>query len=45
MKFFMWFNSYAIYGAREMLILLRPDPRNSTVDFLDNDNDFLTMYI
>lgn len=45
MKFFMWFNSYAIYGAREMLILLRPDPNNSTVDFIVNTKDFLTKNI
>lgn len=31
MKFFIWYNSYAIYGAREKLILLKPDPQNSTV--------------
>ncbi len=31
MKFFMWYHSYAIYGAREKLILLKPDLKNSTV--------------
>jgi hypothetical protein len=33
MKFFMWYQSYAIYGARETLILLKPDIHNSTVSF------------
>jgi hypothetical protein len=27
----MWYNSYAIYGARERLILLRPNLNNSSV--------------
>ncbi len=31
MKFFMWFNSYAIYGAREKLILLKPVLNTSSV--------------
>jgi hypothetical protein len=31
MKFFLWYNSYAIYGARETLILLKPDLNNSNV--------------
>ena len=31
MKFLMWYNSYAIYGARETLVLLRPDSNNSIV--------------
>jgi len=34
MKFFMWHNSYAIYGAREMLIFLKPNLLNSTVKSL-----------
>jgi hypothetical protein len=31
MKFLMWYHSYAIYGARETLILLKPDLNNSNV--------------
>jgi hypothetical protein len=31
MKFLMWYNSYAIYGAREKLILLKPNVHDSTV--------------
>jgi len=31
MKFFMWYNSYAIYGARETLILLKPSLNTSSV--------------
>lgn len=31
MKFFMWYNSYAIYGAREKLILLKPVLNTSSV--------------
>jgi hypothetical protein len=31
MKFFMWYKSYAIYGAREKLILLKPNQNNSNV--------------
>jgi hypothetical protein len=31
MKFFMWHHSYAIYGARERLILLKPNLNNSNV--------------
>lgn len=33
MKFFMWYHSYAIYGAREKLILLKPNQQNSAVNF------------
>ncbi|CAF1577329.1 unnamed protein product [Rotaria sp. Silwood1] len=32
MKFFMWYNTYAIYGTRETLILLKPDSNNSNVE-------------
>ncbi|CAF1092182.1 unnamed protein product [Rotaria sordida] len=32
MKFFMWYNTYAIYGTREMLILLKPDSNNSIIE-------------
>ncbi len=32
MKFFMWYNSYAIYGAREKLILLKPILNTSSVN-------------
>ncbi|CAF0985386.1 unnamed protein product [Adineta steineri] len=31
MKFFMWYNSYAIYGARDTLYILKPDLNNSLV--------------
>lgn len=31
MKFFMWYDSYAIYGAREKLILLKPILNTSAV--------------
>lgn len=31
MKFFLWYQSYAIYGAREKLILIRAKSNNSTV--------------
>ncbi len=31
MKFFMWYKSYAIYGARETLILLKPVLNTSSV--------------
>ena len=31
MKFFMWYQSFAIYGAREQLILLQANPTNSSV--------------
>ena len=31
MKFFQWYHSYAIYGARETLILLKPILNNSSV--------------
>ena len=34
MKFFMWYKSYAIYGAREKLILLKPDSDNSIVKLI-----------
>ncbi len=40
MKFFMWYQSYAIYGARETLILLKPDIYNSTVSFFFKYNFF-----
>ncbi|CAF4963496.1 unnamed protein product, partial [Rotaria magnacalcarata] len=32
MKFFMWYNTYAIYGTRDILILLKPDSYNSTIE-------------
>ncbi|CAF4370023.1 unnamed protein product [Rotaria sp. Silwood2] len=32
MKFFMWYNTYAIYGTRETLILLQPDSNNSIIE-------------
>ncbi|UJR15456.1 hypothetical protein I4U23_002400 [Adineta vaga] len=32
MKFFMWYESYAIYGARERLILLKPNLNTSTIE-------------
>ncbi|CAF3782374.1 unnamed protein product [Rotaria socialis] len=37
MKFFMWYNSYAIYGARETLLLLKPVLNTSSIEvFLYN---------
>jgi hypothetical protein len=33
MKFFMWYNSYAIYGAREKLILLKPTSSVSGLNY------------
>jgi hypothetical protein len=41
MRFFMWYNSYAIYGAREKLILLKPILQNSTVSLCSKKNFFL----
>ncbi len=45
MKFFMWYNSYAIYGAREKLILLRPVFNTSSVswwhDFFHEHRNYL----
>lgn len=35
MKFFMWYDSYAIYGAREKLILLKPVLHTSTVSSIE----------
>lgn len=35
MKFFMWYNSYAIYGARDTLILLKPILNTSSVCLFD----------
>ncbi|CAF2911575.1 unnamed protein product [Rotaria sp. Silwood2] len=32
MKFFTWYNSYAIYGAREALILLKPVLNTSSIE-------------
>ncbi|CAF1313367.1 unnamed protein product [Rotaria sordida] len=32
MKFFMWYDSYAIYGAREKLILLKPILNTSSIE-------------
>ncbi|CAF4485200.1 unnamed protein product, partial [Rotaria magnacalcarata] len=28
----MWYNTYAIYGTRDILILLKPDSYNSTIE-------------
>jgi len=35
MKFFMWYNSYAIYGGRETLILLKPVLNTSSVSLFN----------
>ncbi|CAF4307331.1 unnamed protein product [Rotaria socialis] len=37
MKFFTWYNTYAIYGTRDTLILLKPDSNNSTVEIYSYD--------
>ena len=31
MKFFTWYESYAIYGARETLVILKPNQNNASV--------------
>jgi hypothetical protein len=42
MKFLMWYHSYAIYGARETLILLKPNLDNSSVSlFSQKKKNFL----
>lgn len=32
MKFFMWYDTYAIYGSRETLILLKPMINSSSIE-------------
>ena len=44
MKFFMWYRSYAIYGARETLILLQPNLKDAAVGSLPLRRNTISIF-